>query len=146
MLKELDELMLFSNSLTKINQAVNTDNLNDYWKGFIYRRYKFDNVPISEIQASIASAQLKIKEIDVTKQPDVMYEININNQIALYYSIENLKIYSKNNQKEIFFNYDYTIQKIKYFKDNTGEYYQLIGLKNETPINFLFNNRLEKID
>ena len=145
-LKELDQLLLFSNSLKTISPATDTDKLNDYWKGFVFRRYKLDNVPISEIQTAIINSQAKIKAIDISKQPDAMYEININNQVAFYYSNEKFIFYSKSSSKEISFTYETSVQNVKYLKDNSGEYYQLTGSKNSIPFNYLYDKNLLKIE
>lgn len=145
-LLELDQLLLFTNSLKNGLNISNTDDLNDYWKGFIYRRYKFDNVPLLEIENSIIAAQSKIRLIDVTKNPDAMFEININNQVTLYYYVDKFVFSSKNSQKEIAFSYENTIDNLKYFKDDKGEYYQLNGFKNAIPISFLFDEKLVKVE
>ena len=145
-LNELDHLLTFSNSLKSLNSSTDTDNLNDYWKGFIFRRHHLDNIPISEIQAFIINAQLRLNAIDVSKQPDAMYEININNQLAIFYSSEKFILYSKSSEKEINFTYDNSVQSIKYFKDNTGDYYQLTGVKNSVPFKYLFDKNLLKIE
>jgi hypothetical protein len=145
-LKELDILLNFTNSLNNINSKINTDNIKDYWKGFIYRRYAIDKVPISEIQSAIIKSQMKIKSIDTSKQPNNMYEFNINNQLTLFISSENYSLHSKKNFKKIIFNHNVSIEKIKYLKDDTGEYYQLTGLENGENINYLYNKNLDKID
>lgn len=145
-LKELDELLLFSNSLKLIDPSYDANDFNDYWKGFLLRRYYTDNVPISEIQSSIVKAQTKIKLVDVSKQADAMYEININNHITLFYSSEKFSIYSKSSEKEISFGTEVSLKEIKYLKDNFGDYYQLIGFKNSEPIKYLYDKNLVKID
>jgi hypothetical protein len=132
--------------LKTISPATDTDKLNDYWKGFVFRRYKLDNVPISEIQTAIINSQAKIKAIDISKQPDAMYEININNQVAFYYSNEKFIFYSKSSSKEISFTYETSVQDVKYLKDNSGEYYQLTGSKNSIPFNYLYDKNLLKIE
>ena len=145
-LKELDQLLLFTNSLKTISPSTDTDKLNNYWEGFIFRRYKLDNIPITEIQISIVNAQAKIKAIDISKQPDAMYEININNQVTFYYSIEKFIFYSKSSSKEISFSYETSVQNVKYLKDNAGEYYQLKGSKNSIPFTYLYDKNLVKIE
>jgi hypothetical protein len=145
-LKELDQLLLFSNSLKTISPTTDTDKLNDYWKGFVFRRYKLDNIPITEIQTAIINAQAKIKAIDISKQPDAMYEININNQVTFYYTNEKFTFYSKSSSKEISFTYETSVQTVKYLKDNAGEYYQLKGSKNSIPFTFLYDKNLLKIE
>lgn len=145
MLKELAQLLQFTNYLNT-SKKIDTDNLNDYWKGFIFRRNKFDNVPLNEIQATLIKAQTKIKALDVSKQPDAMYEININSQVTLYYSCEKFTFSSNNSSKEISFTYETTVQNVKYLKDITGEYYQLSGFKNSKPFTYLYDKNLTKIE
>lgn len=145
-LKELDQLLIFTNSLKTLSPSTDTDILNDYWKGFIFRRYQLDNIPITEIQTSIINAQTKLKAIDVSKQPDSMYEININKQITFFYSSEKCILYSKSSLKEISFTYETSLENIKYLKDNTGDYYQLTGTNNSGPFTCLYDKNLMKIE
>jgi hypothetical protein len=145
-IRELDQLLIFTNSLETLNPSTDTDKLNDYWKGFIFRRYYLDNIPISEIKTSIINAQTKIKEIDVSNQPDAMYEININNQITFFYFNEKYILYSKSSAKEIPLTYETSVQNIKYLQDNTGDYYQLTGIKNSVPFTYLYDKNLLKIE
>lgn len=145
-LLELDQLLIFTQSLKSGRTISNTDDLNDYWKGFIYRRYKIDNIPLSEIENSIINAQSKIQSSDVKQNPEALYEISINNQVTLLYSIQKVTIYSKSSDKEIIFNYDIIIDDIKYFKDDTGEYYQLNCIKSSVPETYLFDKNLVRIN
>lgn len=128
-LNELDELLLFTNSLQTNVNKINTDTLEDYWKGFIYRRYITDKIPLSEIKTSLIIAQSKIKTINTEDQADAMYEYSINNQLVLYISANNYTIYSTKSGKKITFEKGVFIEKIKYLKGDDGEYYQLIGVK-----------------
>jgi hypothetical protein len=145
-LKELDQLLIFTHTLKTLSPTTDTDNLKDYWKGFIFRRHHLDNIPITEIQTSIINAQTKLKAIDVSKQPNAMYEININNQITFFYSSEKCILYSKSSLKEIPFTYETSLQKIKYLKDNTGDYYQLTGTNNSATFTYLYDKDLMKIE
>jgi len=154
LLIEMNDLLLFTNSLPtnieKINVMVEKnknnisrfnrqdrdyfenefiDNLQDYWKGFIYRRHVKDKVPIAEIKTSILSAQIKIKSINTNEQPTAMFEYDINNQLKLFISANNYTIYSIKSQKKITLEKGVFIQKVKYLKGDDGEYYQLIGVK-----------------
>ena len=128
-LNELDELLLFTNSLQTNLNKINTDTLEDYWKGFIYRRYVTDKIPLSEIKSSLIIAQSKIKTINTEDQADAMYEYRINKQLVIYISANNYTIYSTKSGKKITFEKGVFIQKIKYLKGDDGEYYQLIGVK-----------------
>lgn len=145
-LKEIDRLINFTNTLESLSPSIDTDEYNDYWKGFVYRRNKLDNIPSSEILNSLLNAKEVIKSVDVANQPDAMFEFNINGQIIAYFASEKTTLRSKMNAKEIYFDNTITIKKVKHLKDNTGEYYQLIGTKNNTPINYLFDNNLNRIN
>jgi hypothetical protein len=145
-LNELNQLYNFSNTLSSLNSNVNTETFNDYWKGFIYRRNKLDNIPISEIQNSIIKAQTKIKSIDVSKQPFAMYELNFNKQISLFFNSKGAVLYSQINKTEIYFNNTISIESVKFLKDNSGEYYNLIGTENSKPISYLYDKYLNKIE
>ena len=87
-----------------------------------------------------------IQNIDVSNQADAMYEFTINEKIIAYFASEKTTLRSKINAKEIYFDQTYAIKKVKLLKDNTGEYYQIIGTKNNTPIKFLFDNNLNRIN
>ena len=53
-LKEINELIDFTNSLETIQTFEKDSNeFYNYWKGFIFRRYKTDNVQIAEIKNSL---------------------------------------------------------------------------------------------
>jgi len=147
-LKELDELLVFSNSIKTLNE----ENFNcfkySFWKGFIYRRYLLDQVPISEIQADIQLARQRISALDVSLQPDAMFEFSLNNQVSIFYSMDKFSLYSKINQKEIYFGKDFEITKVKFLKDLTGEYYQihLVEGYNRIPKRMLFDKYLKIVE
>ena len=145
-LKEIDRLIAFTYTLESISPSIDTDSYNDYWKGFIYRRNKLDKIPSNEILNSLLNAKEVIQNIDVSNQADAMYEFTINEKIIAYFASEKTTLRSKINAKEIYFDQTYTIKKVKLLKDNTGEYYQIIGTKNNTPIKFLFDNNLNRIN
>lgn len=145
-LNELNNLLLFTDSLKTIDTSTDTDRLRNYWEGFIFRRYISDKVPILEIQTAIMDAQTKLKTINLSKQPDALYEININNQITFLYSSEKIIIHSNSNSKEILFTHSTYIKNIRYLKDMNGEYYQLNGNKNSIPFTYLYDKNLLKIE
>jgi hypothetical protein len=147
LISELDRLYIFTTSLPKLSASTNTDKLNNYWEGFIFRRHKLDSVPIDEIQAAINNARTKIKGLDMSNRPSAMYEIILNNHLSIYYSSEKLTISSTNRTNEISYNHKNTsIKSVKYFSDGTGDYYQFSGSKNSLPFVWLFDKNLEKID
>lgn len=144
--KELSTLLTFTYTIKQNGVIPNTDKLNDYWKGFILRRVRVDNVPISEIQSTIIEAQAKIESIDVKAQADAMYEITVNNQISITYAIEKFKVTSKTSPNELQFGYEVSIENIIFTRDNTGDYYMLAGFQNGKPFRWLFNKNLERVN
>lgn len=148
-LKELDELLVFSNSIKTINEKTyDSSREKSFWNGFIYRRYLLDQVPISEIQADIQLAKQRISALDVSLQPDAMFEFSLNNQVSIFYSMDKFSLYSKINQKEIYFGKDFEITKVKFLKDLTGEYYQihLVEGYNRIPKRMLFDKYLKVVE
>lgn len=144
--KELSVLLNYTNTLKANSPLTNTDKLGDYWKGFILRRVRLDNIPVTEVQATIIKAQAKIDSLDLKNQPDAMYEITVNNQISILYSIDKFKLVSKSSPIELQFGYDASIQTIFYNKDKSGDFYMLNGFQNNKPIKWLFNKNLERIN
>jgi hypothetical protein len=148
-LKELDELLVFSNSIKTINEkSYDSTREKSFWNGFIYRRYLLDQVHISEIQADIQLARQRISALDVSLQSDAMFEFSLNNQVSIFYSMDKFSLYSKINQKEIYFGKDFEITKVKFFKDLTGEYYQihLVEGYNRIPKRMLFDKYLKIVE
>lgn len=144
--KELSTLLTYTNTLKPTGVIPNTDKLNDYWKGFILRRVRTDNIPIAEIKSTIIRAQAKIDSIDVKAQADAMYEVIINNQISVSYAIEKFTVSSKTSPVELQFGYEVTLENIFYNKDKTGDYYMLTGFQNGKPFRWLFNKNLERVN
>ncbi len=145
-LKEIDKLITFTYTLDSTSPSIDTDEYNDYWKGFIFRRNKLDNIPSSEILNSLLNAKAVIKSVDVSNQPDAMFEFNINEQIIAYFASEKTTLRSKYTSKEVYFDNTIAVKKVKFLKDETGEYYQIIGTKNSSPINYLYDNNLNRIN
>jgi hypothetical protein len=75
-----------------------------------------------------------------------MFEFNINEQIIAYFASEKTTFRSKNSSKEVYFDNTIAVKKVKFLKDETGEYYQIIGTKNSSPINYLYDNNLNRIN
>jgi hypothetical protein len=144
--RELSALLTYTNTLKANSPLTNTDKLGDYWKGFILRRVRVDNIPVTEIQSTIIKAQAKIDSVDVKTQADAMYEISVNNQISILYSIDKFKLISKSSPVELQFGYDASIQTIFYNKDKTGDFYMLNGYQNNKPFKWLFTKNLERIN
>lgn len=143
-LMELDDLNNFLILMNNPNNKVNTDEISDYWKGFVFRRHANDGISISEMQALISKAKLKIKSIDKFNQPDCMYEFCINNQISFFASGENDVLYSKISRKRIVLPKNVNFWKVKFLKDETGDYYLFSG--DDDKPKYLYNEKLEKIN
>lgn len=142
---ELSKLLTYTNTLKPTGVMPNTDKLNDYWKGFILRRVRTDNIPIAEIQSTIIRAQSKIDSVDVKNQADAMFEVTVNNHISILYSIDKFKLISKTSPVELQLGYEVNLENIFYNKDKTGDYYMLSGFQNGKPFSWLFNKNLERV-
>jgi hypothetical protein len=141
---ELDNLNNFLISLNNPNIKVDTTNIQDYWKGFIYRRHIYDKISISEMSSLISKAISRIKSIDQLKKDNHMYEFNINNQLVYFISGNNNVLFSKVSQKRIVLPKNVNFWKVKYLMDKTGEYY-LFSQGQDEP-KFLYNSKLDKIN
>lgn len=142
-IKELDRLLIFTTKLgtltyDKYSRDVNNQKI-DFWEGFIYRRVKTDGVPVSEVRESIIKAQSELKSMDVSNNPDVMNEININDQVMLYYGTNQYSLKSVSNQKIIHLEPGLVITDIKYLKDRDGEFYQIKGCRYYGVADWLLN-------
>ena len=72
----------------------------NYIDGFIYRRIKFDNVPVNEVLRYLNATKEKLQEISIDQLPDLMNAISFNNHIILYVGVNGHQIlYSKLNSK-----------------------------------------------
>jgi len=144
--KELSTLLNYTNTIKPTGVIPNTDKLNDYWKGFILRRVRADNIPVTEIQSTIIKAQSRIDSVDIKTQADAMYEVILNNQISILYAIDKFKLVSKSSPIELQFGYEVSLQTIFYNKDKTGDFYMLNGFQNNKPFKWLYNKNLERIN
>lgn len=144
-LNELSQLSKFTNSLKNLPSTTNTDNLRNYWEGFIFRRNVIDHIPIAEIQVSLTTAINKISAINIENQPDSYYQVNINNTISIYYSRTSTVLFSKKTNKEIVFK-SFHINGIKYLIDDNGEYYKLFGFSNGKTKTLLYDSNFTLIE
>lgn len=142
---ELERQLKFTNKLKFLSYNVDAS-FDNYWEGFIYRRHFTDNIPILEIQTNIIEAINKLTQTEIIHKIDALYEININNQIALYYSGKSSFIKSISNQKKVYFDKNNNIKSIRYLKDITGDYYQITFMVNDVEKRILYNTNLEKIN
>ncbi len=144
-LNELSQLSKFTNSLKNLPSTTNTDNLRNYWEGFIFRRNVIDHIPIAEIQASLTTIINKISAVNIENQPDSYYQVNINNTITIYYSKTSTVLFSKKTNKEIVFK-SFQINGIKYLVDDNGEYYKLFGYNNGNLKTLLYDRNFKLIE
>jgi hypothetical protein len=141
---ELESLLKFTNTIKFI--SLNNDiEYEDYWEGFIVRRHFIDNVPVLEIQNSILEAINRIKNMTPTNTFNALYEINVNNQIAVFYSGEGSYISSLNGTKKFTINSNETIKSIRFLKDLSGDYYQITTTYDSGEKRYLISKNLEPI-
>ena len=115
----------------------------NYIDGFIYRRIKFDNVPVNEVLRYLNATKEKLQEISIDQLPDLMNAISFNNHIILYVGVNGHQIlYSKLNSKILAINRKDNIIEIKFLSGNDGDFYQIKTQRNETN---LYDKHLNKI-
>lgn len=144
-LREIENLISFTSELKIMSSTLPAKEIGDYWMGFIYRRHHTDKVPISEIQESLLYAQNQIKAIDVIQQPEAMFEIQINNQISMYYSSSKIWLYSKSSGKRVAHEKSINYSGVKYFKDQNGEYYRFMVYEHAGQFSILYDKNLNEI-
>jgi len=141
---ELESLLKFTNTIKYIsfNDEIEFEN---YWQGFIVRRHFTDKVPIIEIQNSIIESINKLKTSSPTNSFNALYEININNQITLFYSGEGKYVTTFTGEKKFSFKLDEQIKSIRFLRDLSGDYYQITTSNDVGEKRYLFSKSLEPI-
>ena len=74
-----------------------------------------------------------------------IYEINVNNQISVFYSGEGSYISSLNGTKKFTINTNETIKSIRFLKDLSGDYYQITTNYDSGEKRYLISKNLEPI-
>lgn len=131
----LDELLVSTPAIANLSQEefeskiIENEKYN-YLHGFIYRRIKTDNVPLSEILEYINVAKQTINDIDVKSNPDYKFGIQVNNHIIILVGTDNqFSIQSKLNSKMLkisdYFGEDYYISELTYLTGKDGDFYQI---------------------
>lgn len=146
-LKELDGLLAFTNTLNakKVLTDEGIDKLNNYWKGFIYRRFKEDKVPLEEIKTCITTAQTKLKEIATYDQAKSYFGYELNGQISLLYSSEGYKLFSSSSFQEVKFELGKKVEYIKYTKSTSGDSYEIKGITKAGNFTETYDKNLKKL-
>lgn len=141
---ELESLLKFTNTIKFIsfNDEIEFEN---YWQGFIVRRHFTDKVPIIEIQNSIIESINKLKASSPTNSFNALYEININNQITLFYSGEGTYVTTFTGEKKFSFKVDEHVKSIRFLRDLSGDYYQITTSNDIGDKRYLFSKSLEPI-
>ena len=140
---ELDALLEYSKTLPNTSYTEKKV-FADYWKGFLYRRYFIDKVPLSEIQSQIAYAKKELSELIL--EHEFACELKINKDLVIFLSLGNFKVKSNLNQKEIPFK-NKQLVKIKHLADKISSYYQLMLLdSNGDEIRLLYDAKLNQIE
>jgi hypothetical protein len=134
----------FTNTIKFIsfNDEIEFEN---YWQGFIVRRHFTDNVSIIEIQNSLLEAINKLKASSTNNSFNALYEININNQITLFYSGEGTYVTTFTGEKKFSFKIDEHIKSIRFLRDLSGDYYQITTSNNIGDKRYLLSKSLEPI-
>lgn len=146
-LKELDVLLKFTNSLNekKVFTDEGIDKLKNYWMGFIYRRFKEDKVPLTEIKTCIIKAQTKLKEMSTYLQADSYYSYDLNGQISLLYSTQGFKLVNSTNFNEVKYELDKKVEYIKYMKSSNGDTYEVNGTSKAGGFTEVYDKNLKKM-
>lgn len=139
---ELDSLLLFTNSIKHMSPDDDFESDN-YWKGFILRRHFTDKVPILEIQNSLVQAKNRLKISTNPITYNAYYEINLNNQITIFKSIEGTYISSKTSSKKFILKDSDYIKSIRFLKDLSGDYYQITVSGENEDKKYLLSSGLE---
>ena len=141
---ELESLLKFTNTIKFIsfNDELEFEN---YWQGFIVRRHFTDNVPIIEIQNSIIESINKLKASSPTNSFNALYEININNQITLFYSGEGTYVTTFTGEKKFSFKKNEYVKSIRFLRDLSGDYYQITTSNEISDKRYLLSKNLEPI-
>lgn len=140
-ISELESLFEFTNSIKLITYNDEIE-FEKYWEGFIVRRHFIDNVPILEIQNSILESIKRLKSINQTNSFNALYEININNQLNVFYSGHGTYITSFTSDKKYKFNDNESIKSIRFLKDLSGDYYQITTNIASVEKKYLFSKNL----
>ena len=128
---EINKLLKFTDklkvkSLSEINKLGHYD-LRSYWEGFIVRRITENGVQIDEIQELLNSGMSELKKIDQSKLSDVYFKLRVNNDIEVLFKRSRLYLLGVTNNKKIRLKImPKNLKEIKYFSDETSEYYVFI--------------------
>lgn len=144
-LAKLDALLTFSKGLPSLDLSAEPPEFEDYWTGFIYRRYRYDQVPALEIQNAITIAKGRISAVDVTKQPAGYYQLDINSQVSLLYTFEGVSLHSFSSTREVVYPTSVSLSSIKYLRDGTGDYYQVFGTRDGAEFKELYDKNLAPV-
>jgi hypothetical protein len=146
-LKELDVLLAFTNTLNakKVLTDEGVDKLNDYWKGFIYRRFTEDKISLEEIKTSIVTAQTKLKELGTYDQAKSYFSFELNNQISILYSLDGVKLFSSASYMEVKYEEGKKIESVAYKKASTGDTYEFKGVTKSGNFTEVYDKNLKKI-
>jgi len=152
----LDELLVSSPKIANLSQEefeskIIGNKKYNYLHGFIYRRIKTDNVPLSEILNYINIAKQTINDLDVKSNPDYKFGIQVNNHVMIHVGADNqFSIQSNLNSKILkisdYLGEDYYVSEITYLAGDDGDFYQITfksGLR-DTQIH-LYDTKLNLI-
>jgi hypothetical protein len=98
-LQELDKLLLFTKGLSAMSYSEYGQSFDDYWEGFIYRRYFTSKVSLAEIQSYLEKAKSTVQGIKPAA--DFFMELRINNDLTVYYSEQGYVLQSVSTKREM---------------------------------------------
>jgi len=144
LINSIEELKQFTLSIEKDDWIHPKDP--DYWKGFILRRIENNNVSTQEVQKLLNIASNKLKSIDISKQPDGLYKLTINNNIAVIVYKSYYTLYHLDTGREVKMEYNNNLKNIIYFNDKKNEYYVFDINKNKEEFRLIYDSKLNIIE
>ena len=148
---EINKLLKFTDklkvkSLSEINKLGHYD-LRGYWEGFIIRRITENGVQIDEIQELLNSGMSELEKIDQSKLSDEYFKLIVNNNIEVLFKKSHLYLKCTKNNKKIKLDImPENLKEIKYFSDETSEYYVFIVHLDKMVFRYTYDNNLNLIE
>jgi hypothetical protein len=138
----MEELMMFE-SLTE--ESFQLDAAEDYFVGFLFRRYATDGVPIQEIHDALFRLNSRIASIPDSSLPEAYYVYQINDDLEYCVTADEgyLKSVKTGNTYNFGLNGPLLVQCLK---DHSGTYYSFKTTEDEGGIVWLFDDKGKLIE
>lgn len=133
-------------SLIEFTKDIDNNEVDNYWKGFVYRRIKTDKVPIKEISSNLIELKNKILQIKTNDSIASLFSLNINQDISIKYFSQKTEIVSFNSKRKILLEGNSWINTVKFMQDSSGNYYVINGYDKGKPFNKLYDSNLTLIN